>query len=87
MRNLPKVSHAGSLNPYYGMKHTEAIRDSISISNGTPVVAYESMADSANAFLGTYNSATKASQGLRLLGVSISRPTVLSYLRSGRVYD
>jgi hypothetical protein len=50
------------------MKHTEAIRDSISISNGTPVVAYESMADSANAFLGTYNSATKASQGLRLLG-------------------
>jgi hypothetical protein len=35
--NLPKVSHLGTLNPYYGMTHSLIVREAISIVNGTSV--------------------------------------------------
>ena len=80
MRNLPKTSFVGELNPYYGKTHSPSVRYSISVANGTRVLAYEILADSTTVLLGTYNSATKASQGLALINILISRPTILSYL-------
>lgn len=87
MQNLPMTSFIGELNPYYGKTHSPSVRESISASKGTRVLVYELLADGTSVLLGTYNSATKASQGLALINILISRPTILSYLNRDRAFN
>lgn len=86
LANLPRKSHVGENNPYWGSTHSSEIRNAISVANGTAIIAYELLADGTSVLIGTYNSATKASQALAAMGILVSRPTVLSYQRKGKVY-
>lgn len=87
MANLPKVSHSGVLNPFFGASHSRASRNAISISKGTQVHVYEICGDNlSHIHLGRFNSATKASAALASLGIMISRPSILKYLSNGTIF-
>jgi len=87
LANLPKVSYVGENNPFYQRLHTPEARLAISMANGTAVSVFELLADGSTVLLGTYNSGRKASDALALIGIHISRPTVISYLRKGTVFE
>lgn len=87
LRNLPSTSHAGANNPYFGKVHSPEIRNAISVANGTALDVFELHSDQSSTLLGTFNSATKAAAALANLGIHISRPSVMKFLRGGQVFN
>lgn len=71
----------GAANPFFGVKHSQLTKDSMSSSKGTQTYIYSIDLDMILTPVGCYTSSNRATSALKKLGILISRPTLVNYTK------